>query len=125
MNSDNSQGVDIVSISRIKKAVQQSGEKFLNRIFTSDELLFNTDYGFLATRFAAKEAFFKALGIGISEGVRWHDFALPSGPEDTLRPLISGMSYELLKGRKVLVSISKTTRTAVAIIVLVGNGESE
>ena len=125
MNSDNSQGVDIVSISRIKKAVQQSGEKFLNRIFTSDELLFNTDYGFLATRFAAKEAFFKALGIGISEGVRWHDFALPPGPEDTLRPFISGMSYELLKGRKVLVSISKTTRTAVAIIVLVGNGESE
>ncbi len=124
-NSNTSQGVDIVSISRIKKAVQRSGERFLRRIFTSDELLSGTDFGFLAERFAAKEAFFKALGTGISEGVRWHDFSLPPGSEDSLKPFVSGMSYKLLEGRRVLVSVSKTMRTAVAIIVLEGNGESE
>ncbi|MCK4506059.1 MAG: holo-ACP synthase [Candidatus Aegiribacteria sp.] len=124
MNSNTSQGIDIVSISRIEKAVQRSGDRFLHRIFTSDELLSHTDYGFLATRFAAKEAFFKALRSGISGGVRWHDFALPPESEDILRPKVSGVSYELLVGRRVLVSVSKTTRTAVAIIVLEGNGES-
>jgi holo-[acyl-carrier protein] synthase len=123
MNSNTSQGIDIVSISRIEKAVQRSGDRFLHRIFTSDELLFHIDYGFLATRFAAKEAFFKALGTGISGGIRWHDFALPPESEDILRPEVSGVSYELLGGRRVLVSVSKTTRTATAIIVLEGNGE--
>lgn len=124
-NAITSQGIDIVSISRIKKAAQRSGEKFLTRIFTSDELLSRDDFGFLAERFAAKEAFFKALGTGISDGVRWHDFSLPPGPEYTLRPIISGMSYKLLAGRRVLLSISKTSRTAVAVIVLEGNSESE
>ena len=125
MRADTSQGVDIVSISRIEKAVQRSGEKFLRRIFTSEELLLNTDYGFLSTRFAAKEAFFKALGTGISGGVRWHDFSLPPETENILRPEVSGVSYGLLDGRRVLVSVSKTKRTAVAIIVLEGGGESK
>ncbi len=124
MRADTAQGIDIVSISRIEKAVQRSGEKFLHRIFTPDELLLHTDYSFLATRFAAKEAFFKALGTGISGGVRWHDFALPPESDDILRPEVSGVSYELLEGRRVFVSVSKTTSTAVAIIVLEGGGES-
>ncbi len=123
-NHDTAQGIDIVSVSRIEKAVQRSGERFLHRIFTSDELLLSTDFGFLATRFAAKEAFFKALGTGISGGIRWHDFALPPESEDLLRPEVSGVSCELLKGRRVLVSVSKTTSTAIAIIVLDGDGES-
>ncbi len=123
-NSNTAQGIDIVSISRIEKAVQRSGERFLHRIFTSDELLFHTDYGFLATRFAAKEAFFKALGTGISGGIRWHDFSLPHETEASLRPEVSGVSYGLLKGRRVLVSVSKTITTAAAIIVLTGDGES-
>ncbi|MCD4848898.1 MAG: holo-ACP synthase [Candidatus Aegiribacteria sp.] len=123
-NSNTAQGIDIVSISRIRKAVQRSGKRFLHRIFTSDELLLHTDYGLLATRFAAKEAFFKALGTGISGGVRWHDFSLPPETEASLRPEVTGVSYDLLEGRRVLVSVSKTTRTAVAIIVLEGDGES-
>lgn len=123
-NANISQGIDIVCINRIEKAVKRSGEKFLHRIFTSDELLLYTDSGFLATRFAAKEAFFKALGTGISGGVRWHDFSLPPESENMLRPEISGVSCGLLKGRRVLVSVSKTTSTAVAIIVLEGDGES-
>ena len=120
-----SQGIDIVSISRIRKAVQRSGERFLTRIFTPDELLSGDDFGFLAARFAAKEAFFKALGTGVSEGIRWHDFSLPPGGEYDLTPVISGMSYKLLAGRRVLLSISKTLRTAVAVIMLEGNGESK
>ena len=117
------QGVDIVSIKRVEKALKRSGKSFLERIFNDRELDMQEDVGFLATRFAAKEAFFKALGTGISEGVRWHDFVLP--PEDSTcpSPIISGKSRELLKGRKVLVSVSRTESTAVAIVLLEEQGD--
>ncbi len=117
------QGVDIVSIQRVEKALKRSGKSFLQRIFNDRELDMREDVGFLATRFAAKEAFFKALGTGVSAGVRWHDFVLP--PEDSTcpSPVISGKSRELLKGRKVLVSVSRTENTAVAIVLLEEQGD--
>jgi holo-[acyl-carrier protein] synthase len=119
----NTYGVDIVSIQRVEKALKRSGKAFLQRIFNGKELDMQEDIGFLATRFAAKEAFFKALGTGVSEGVRWHDFLLP--PEDNTcpSPVISGKSRELLRGSKVLVSVSRTETTAVAIVLLEEQGE--
>ena len=60
-------GTDIVSVDRIKKTLKN--KKFLNRLFSKEEILkcnklinFNNCY---AKRFAAKEAFSKALGTGI------------------------------------------------------------
>ena len=118
MPADSSQGIDIVSIQRIEKAIDRSGSSFLHRIFDGRELELQGDTGFLATRFAAKEAFFKALGTGVSEGVRWHDFVLPPAVQLSLTPLISGRSMELLGSRKVLVSVSRTHTTAVAVVFL-------
>jgi holo-[acyl-carrier protein] synthase len=111
-------GTDIVSIQRVQKALARSGEVFLRRIFDGSELLMRGDVGFLATRFAAKEAFFKALGRGVSGGIKWHDFLLP--PEDNycLNPLISGKARDLLRGRNVQVSVSRTETTAVAVVFL-------
>ena len=116
-------GVDSVSIKRVEKALKRSGKAFLKRIFDGGELDMREDIGFLATRFAAKEAFFKALGTGVTGGVRWHDFLLP--PEDNTcpSPVISGKSRELLRGRKVFVSVSRTETTAVAIVLLEEQGE--
>ncbi|MCD4776544.1 MAG: holo-ACP synthase [Candidatus Aegiribacteria sp.] len=116
-------GVDSVSIKRVEKALKRSGKAFLKRIFDGGELDMREDTGFLATRFAAKEAFFKALGTGVTGGVRWHDFLLP--PEDNTcpSPVISGKSRELLRGRKVFVSVSRTETTAVAIVLLEEQGE--
>lgn len=116
-------GIDSVSIKRVEKALKRSGKAFLQRIFDDGELDMQEDIGFLATRFAAKEAFFKALGTGVSGGVRWHDFLLP--PEDSTcpSPVISGKSRELLRGRKVFVSVSRTETTAVAIVLLEEQGE--
>ena len=118
MPADLSQGIDIVSIRRIEKALERSGSSFLRRIFDGRELELQGDTGFLATRFAAKEAFFKALGTGVSEGVRWHDFILPPPEQLSLTPVISGRSIELLGNRNVLVSVSHTYTTAVAVVFL-------
>ncbi|RKZ08845.1 holo-[acyl-carrier-protein] synthase [Candidatus Fermentibacteria bacterium] len=116
-------GIDIVSIARIEKALERSGDRFLHRIFDGRELELRCDTGFLATRFAAKEAFFKALGTGVSDGVCWHDFVLPPAEQLSLDPVISGRSSKLLADRKVLVSVSRTHTTAVAVVFLQAAGE--
>jgi len=123
MTSAFSQGIDIVSIKRIEKALERSGNSFMHRIFNARELELQEDTGFLATRFAAKEAFFKALGTGVSFGVRWHDFVLPHSEHISLNPVISGRSKELLGSRRVLISVSRTETTAVAVVLIETIGE--
>lgn len=70
-------GTDIVSVKRIEDALERFGDRFLHRILTEAEV---AEYAqspvparFLAKRFAAKEAFSKAFGTGISAEVGWHD----------------------------------------------------
>lgn len=59
-------GVDIVSVERMKRAVERWGERFLQKIFTGDEIKYcygrSEPYPSLAVRFAAKEALLKAVG---------------------------------------------------------------
>ena len=66
-------GVDIIEIRRIKGAAERWGTRFLNRIYTEQELSYCRGRApNLAGRFAAKEATMKALGTGI-RGVRWRE----------------------------------------------------
>ena len=58
-------GVDIVEVTRIQKAVDRWGDRFLERVFTPGELAYcGRRAGSLAARWAAKEAIAKALGTG-------------------------------------------------------------
>ena len=66
-------GIDIIEIDRIEDVINRHGERFLNRIYTPDEIRFcRGRVPELAARFAAKEAVMKALGTGI-RGVGWRD----------------------------------------------------
>ena len=68
-----STGVDIIEIDRVRQVLERYGQRFLNRIFTPDEIAYCRDRApNLAARFAAKEATMKALGTGI-RGVGWKD----------------------------------------------------
>ncbi len=66
-------GVDIVQIVRIQKAIENSGKRFAEKVLTEEEykefLSNKTPTNFLAKRFAAKEAFSKALGTGFTDGL--------------------------------------------------------
>ena len=70
-------GVDIIEIKRIEKALQHSGKRFQQRIFTPAERSYcegkAKPQASYAARFAAKEAVLKALGIGISSGALFTD----------------------------------------------------
>ncbi len=74
-------GNDIVSIKRIERAYNKFGKRFEERIYTSEErkLVWKRGspcYKTLSNRWAAKEAFVKALGIGFSKGVFWRDISI-------------------------------------------------
>jgi holo-[acyl-carrier protein] synthase len=66
-----STGIDIVEIPRFEKALSRWGERFLERVYTANELtICQGRVPELAARFAAKEAVMKALGTGM-RGVGW------------------------------------------------------
>jgi holo-[acyl-carrier protein] synthase len=80
-------GSDLCNIERIQNSLDRFGDKFLNRVFTDIERTKaakrpHTVAGTLAKRFAAKEAFSKAVGTGFKRGVYMKDIGvvnLPSG----------------------------------------------
>jgi holo-[acyl-carrier protein] synthase len=79
-------GTDLIEIQRIDKALKRFGERFASRILCEPELkrfrAHKQPVAYLAKRFAAKEAFTKALGTGIHAPANWHGVwvvNLPSG----------------------------------------------
>src|SRR5512134_1831207 len=74
-------GVDLVDIERFEDVVKRHGDRFLRRVFTSQELdEVGGNITSLAGRFAAKEAVAKALGTGIG-AVSWQEVEVLRGPQ--------------------------------------------
>jgi holo-[acyl-carrier protein] synthase len=80
-------GIDIVETARVKRLVDEHGQRFLDRCFTPDEQAYCSRnpkryHEHLAGRFAAKEAVLKVLGTGWRGGIQWTDIEVlkePSG----------------------------------------------
>jgi holo-[acyl-carrier protein] synthase len=78
-------GSDLCNIERIQKSLDRWGDKFLQRVFTEVERAKVarrpfTAAGTLAKRFAAKEAFAKAVGTGFKRGVFMKDIGVVNAP---------------------------------------------
>ncbi|MEW6102839.1 MAG: holo-ACP synthase [bacterium] len=104
-------GTDLVDVSRIRKASKKWKDRFLEKIFTEDELSYcnlkNNPYPHLAGRFAAKEAVMKALGVGFP-AISFKDIEITnhSGPPGVI---LKGRARRIAKKKdilKILVSIS-------------------
>ncbi len=69
-------GTDLIEIGRVEKVLKRFGERFAQRILCEPELkrfrAHRKPVAYLAKRFAAKEAFTKALGTGIHAPANWH-----------------------------------------------------
>lgn len=73
-----STGVDLIQIARIERAITRFGQRFLDRVYTPEEVRYSRHRASeLAVRFAAKEAVSKALGVGMRflspRGIGWLD----------------------------------------------------
>ena len=81
-------GTDIVDIRRIERLIAQHGQRFKERVFTPHERRHcedrKDDTAAYARRFAAKEAFVKALGSGFRDGISWQDMGVVN--DDAGRP---------------------------------------
>ena len=83
-------GIDLVSVRRIQELENKFKQKFLQKVFTKNEILasqkkFSSEI-FLAKRFAAKEAFSKALGLGLGRGINFSDIEISN--DDLGKPQI-------------------------------------
>ena len=118
-------GTDVVEIGRIENALKRHGERFARRILCPSELQrfqgHRLPANYLAKRFAAKEAFTKALGTGIKTPANWHGVwvrNLASG-----KPVLefSDALQRLLKAKGVTtahVSLSDEKGVALATVIL-------
>ncbi len=70
-------GTDLARVERFRRFLLEEKSALLERLFTESERRYclskRDPAPFLAARFAAKEAFLKALGLGLRDGIRWHD----------------------------------------------------
>ena len=77
-------GTDVVSIERIERVLERFGARFVNRILTPTEReryeRTRAKASHLAKRFAAKEAFSKAIGTGVHAPFRWHSISVGRDP---------------------------------------------
>ena len=118
-------GFDIVEIIRIRKALERWGEKLIHRILTERErkMAPKEMVKYVASRFAAKEAFVKALGTGFSQGISpQHIEIIPSFITAPQIELNSRASYIAMKlgVKKIFLSISHEKNVAGAMVVLEG-----
>jgi holo-[acyl-carrier protein] synthase len=118
-------GFDIVEVARVAGVAERHGERFLKRVFTPLEIekVHGNRGQYLASRFSAKEAAFKALGTGWGGGVRWTDVEvdnLPSGqPVLSLRG-VAREKADALGVQRIHVTISHTAQYATAQVILEG-----
>ena len=119
-------GVDIVQNSRIKKSI--TNENFLLRIFTNDEInkskKTKNKTAFFSKRFAAKEAFSKALGTGFRETLNFKDISITNNalgnPSIKINNKLNNLINKKFKTKKinVLLSISDESKHSIAFVII-------
>lgn len=118
-------GIDLVEIGRIRNLLNKFGDAFLERVFTNRERPLtpgkNGAAPHFAVRFAAKEAFLKALGTGWRKGISWRDIEVIG--QDSGRPelALQGRAKEIFsqKGlKKTFLSLAHERGYGVAVVVI-------
>jgi holo-[acyl-carrier protein] synthase len=119
-------GIDITEVSRVAKAIDRFGERFLKRIYTPAEIAYclakkrGANQSF-AARFAAKEAAMKAIGTGLRRGVTWHDVEVSREPGGRPTILFHGRAAEFaarLGVKRAALSLTHTVNEAMAQVIL-------
>jgi len=120
-------GSDITNSNRIKNIFKKN-KKFKKRIFTNSEILIcekkKNTFSCFAKRFAAKEAFAKSLGIGVSKGLKFNEIEVKNNSLGRPYLKIKGDSlktvYKIIKKKnfKASLSLSDDKPFAIAIVIL-------
>ena len=118
-------GSDIINISRIKKSLKN--KNFQNRCFSKNEIKAaennSNKVASYAKRFAAKEAFSKALGTGISGGISFKDISIQNNKKGKPDIELLGKTKTIVqkiieKKYKIFLTISDEQKYALAMVVI-------
>lgn len=122
-------GTDIIRISRVEAALARNGERFAEKILGPEELekyhsrkakVEVRGIRFLATRFAAKEAFSKAIGLGMHMPMTWRAVQIVNVPSGKPIVVTNGMLKEFMEtnGLTAQVSITDEVEYAVSFVII-------
>ena len=121
-------GTDIVKIKRIKNSFKKN-KIFKNRIFSKNEIIFceknKNKFNCYAKRFAAKEAFSKSIGTGISKGLKFNEISVKNDILGKPKIIIKGKSLKIVlkmlntKRFRTYLSLSDEDKYAIATILTV------
>jgi holo-[acyl-carrier protein] synthase len=125
-------GVDLTQMPRLRRVVARWDERFLQRVFTEQELAYcrgrRDPIPHLAARFAAKEATLKALGTGLSLGVNWRELEVRRERGQAPTMVLSGRCRAIAEakgGRRVLLSLTHDGDYAMAQAMLIGDSADD
>ena len=118
-------GIDIIEVYRIRETISRT-PRFVERVFTERERAYCDAKGMAAAqsyaaRFAAKEAFLKALKTGWRGKITWHDIEIISTENNVPSLEICGAARKILENlgaNQIHLSLSHTTEHAVAQVIL-------
>ena len=119
-------GTDIVDINRIQKLISKN-IKFRNKIFSKKEIKYceskTNKVASYSKRFAAKEAFAKALGVGISKGISFNEIVVNNNKYGAPFIELSGKTKTIVqtlikKKNKIYLSLSDEKKYALAMVVI-------
>ena len=119
-------GFDLEDIADFGRTMDQSGEPFLNRVYTAREIKYcqSQPHATLSytVRYCAKEAAMKALGIAGAEGLKWKDVEVvaTSGAPHLRLTGVAAAAAKRLGVEKLLVSLSHSRSVAGAIVIAEG-----
>ena len=118
-------GTDIVNVDRIKKSLKN--KKILYKLFSKEEILkcnkLKNSHNCYAKRFAAKEAFSKALGTGISKGINFNEIIILNEKNGKPFLKLDGQTKQTVKKKlkkKIIISltISDEKKYALAFVTI-------
>ena len=119
-------GVDIVENKRIKNSLKIKG--FINRVFTQNEInkskKLSNKTNFFAKRFAAKEAFVKAIGEGFRNNINFNDIDISNDNKGKPSINISNNIKKFLKRKlklnkyKIFLSLSDEKKHSIAYVII-------
>lgn len=116
-------GIDLIEIERIAAACERHGERFARRILGPDELqryeerrrrAANRGLAYLATRFAAKEAVSKALGLGMRQPMSWRAVQIVNAASGRPQAVANGPLVDFMRARRLRLQVSVTDERAIA-----------
>ncbi len=116
-------GTDIIEISRIKKSIEETDNKFIERVFTDKEIEYceskkTQKYQHYAVRFAAKEAVFKSISDKLKNKyeIEWKDIEILNDLSG--RPYVNILNSKISNLKNIDISLSHCKEYAIASVVV-------